>query len=195
MRPSRLVGKRTQSTSPPASYRWHSFISYTTREEEVKVIKPFIDEYIGRLHAKGVEICPVYYDGWYLRDRNYDDFTLSAELQYAIGQSAFTTAFLSPGYLTSKWCCYEWHTTWREHRKREFPALDYSILPFCWKKLLGTASGRGCSREVLSEGCFDLSSQFPEHWVRALNDAIRYTFMYLNAWYPEAGLEGMRDVH
>jgi hypothetical protein len=38
--------KALESTSPPATYKFHSFISYTTREDEVSVLKPFVDEYV-----------------------------------------------------------------------------------------------------------------------------------------------------
>ena len=182
----RRQNRITRSTSPEATYEYHAFISYTTREDEVRVIKPFIDEYIGILQAQGVHVCPVFYDGWYLRDRQYDNVTLEKELRQGIHQSAFTIAFLSPGYLTSTWCCFEWMTTEEEHRKRDFPAPSYSILPICWKKPLSKNYGR-CSHAVLSRHHSDISYSFRANPQRALRWAIARTRAYLDTWYPMQG--------
>jgi hypothetical protein len=182
----------TRSTSPLATYEYHSFISYTTREDEVRIIKPFIDEYISILQARGVRFCPVFYDGWYLRDRYYDEVTLEAKLREGIVQSAFTTAFLSPGYLTSNWCCYEWGTTEGEHRKRVFPAPGYSILPICWKKPLQKLYGYGCSHRVLSRRYLDVSQSFASNRQRALQEAVIETLIYLDTWYPNQGWASRR---
>lgn len=37
----------TNSTSPPKYYEYHCFISYTTREEEIRILKPFLDDSMG----------------------------------------------------------------------------------------------------------------------------------------------------
>jgi hypothetical protein len=189
-RNSNLVQRQnriTRSTSPEATYEYHAFISYTTREDEVRVIKPFIDEYVGILQAQGVRVCPVFYDGWYLRKRQYDNVTLEEELRQGIHQSAFTVAFLSPGYLTSNWCCFEWMTTEEEHRKRVFPAPSYSILPICWKKPLAKNYGNWCSKAVLSRPYSDISYSLRANPQQALTRAIARTRAYLDTWYPMQG--------
>jgi len=184
---SRNRKRITRSTSPLATYEFHSFISYTTREEEVRVIKPFIDAYVGILQRRGVRFCPVFYDGWYLRDRQYDNVTLGHKLESGIEQSAFTTAFLSPGYSTSNWCCFEWCATEKEHRERDFPAPEYSILPICWKKPIETHYDVGCSNRVLSRRYLDISQSFQLNRRRALYKAIAATRRYLDTWYPNQG--------
>lgn len=86
------------------------FLSYTSRESEVKIIQPLVDLYC--------------YELWLWADQNgfhvfYDHFSipqgieipedeLRETLTYNIARSHLMTAFLSPGYTDSKWCCFEW---------------------------------------------------------------------------------------
>ena len=125
----------TASTSPPVQYAYHCFVSYTTREQEVKAIKPCVDRLVDHLKKSGVVICPVFYDGWYLARRMYDVCELRERLACAIGKSAFTLAFVSPGYVDSPWCRFEWECTEHAHASRGTPAMEHSILPVLWKEL------------------------------------------------------------
>ena len=85
------------STTP---YRYHCFLSYTTREDDVRAMKPFLDAYIARLQALGVTFCPIFYDGWYLERRQYRDEELCMRLYEGVAMSAFTVAMLSLGILS-----------------------------------------------------------------------------------------------
>jgi hypothetical protein len=194
---SRSPRIQTASTSPPAEYEWHCFISYTTREEEVRELKPLLDRYLAGLRMRGVEVCPVFYDGWYLHQDRYARPELEAKLSEGIERSAFTVAFLSPGYVRSEWCCYEWRTTEEEHQQREFPAPDCSILPVLWKRPLWDRCVReegACGEEVLSRRMLDISSclreppeRSPEKWAFAVGVLTKETLLFLERWYPEAG--------
>jgi len=126
---------RTESTSPPSIYSFHAFISYTTREEEVREIKPFVDSVVDQLISSGVTVCPVYYDRVELERRKYEDGELADRLKDGISRSAFTLAFVSPGYITSNWCQFEWWTTIKVHGRRDEPALAHSVCPIVWKTL------------------------------------------------------------
>ncbi len=86
------------------------FLSYTSRESEVKLIQPLVDAYC--------------YEFWLWANRNgfhifYDHFSIPQGIQipedelretlaYSIRRSHLMTAFLSEGYTESKWCCFEW---------------------------------------------------------------------------------------
>jgi len=182
-----------KSASP---YEWHCFISYTTREKEVRLVKPFIDEFIGILQQQGVTFCPVFYDGWYLRRPHYEFSELAEKLRDGINGSAFTLAFLSPGYMSSDWCIYEWSTTEEIHKRREYPAQEYSILPQCWKQFVGKRRREPDHSEpnLLYRRYLDISGAFPSelnsNWLSleaiasALEDSVFTTLNFLNQWYP-----------
>jgi len=78
--------------------RWSTFISYTTREEEIRVIKPFVDDYIDELKRQVYAVCPVYCEGQDSRSRIYGYAGLEKELRKAIRGSKTTSALHSPGY-------------------------------------------------------------------------------------------------
>ncbi len=197
---------QSRSTSPPAHYDYHCFISYTTREDEIKKIKPFVDEYVRRLQAQGVTVCPIFYDGWYLQRPHYDDQELARLLRKGIERSAFSVCFLSPGYYESPWCIYEWGTTGEVHSGRGYPAQKFSILPICWKRISifkhfeqqklaqlragkATWAYRLAHREVVHI-CNSLSRITPDNAVTygaSLLLCVNETFDYLNRWYPQQG--------
>lgn len=127
--------RRSASTVPPANYAFHCFISYTTREEEVAELKPHVDAVVDKLKEAGVVVCPVYYDGRYMERRRYEQSELSAILLAGLSASAFTICFVSPGYVDSPWCRFEWGQTLRIHASRDTPASEFSILPVLWKPL------------------------------------------------------------
>lgn len=89
--------------------RFYVFLSYTNREDEVKQVKPFVDQYVKGLwdwaRQQGVEI---FYDEFSLSSKIHDAPKLAAILAIAAKNSDLFTAFLSPGYVGSRWCRYEW---------------------------------------------------------------------------------------
>jgi len=113
---------------PSKQEQWFTFISYSSREDEVGAIKPFVDDYIGELQRRGYDVCPIYYDGFYLRDRAdgapYSNHELESEIRKGIRGSTFTSAFLSPWYYCSHWCNFEWDET---------EAASHRISPILWK--------------------------------------------------------------
>jgi hypothetical protein len=107
----------------PGREHYDCFISYTTREEEVREVKPLIDEYCAQLRARGVRPW-VWYDGWMLRRSRRPNWLLRLILRNAIRASHATVAFVSPQYFDSDWCEYEVQTTAR---------LDHPAQTFQWK--------------------------------------------------------------
>jgi hypothetical protein len=203
---------RTCSTSPPMQYDYHAFISYTTREKEVRQIKPFVDALVDRLKRGGVTVCPVFYDGWHMERRRYRPDELVHSLGEGIDRSAFTIAFVSPGYITSEWCQFEWHNTAVVHRSRDSPAPHYSILPILWKALpemiLWGRTRRQMLREVRkrlawdgygfipSQGeIVDISSfDLGDPWSGApfaMWHCLHVVRGYLVQWYPEQTWESL----
>jgi hypothetical protein len=101
------------------------FISYTTREEEVRTIQPLVDKYCRglweRARQHGVD---VFYDHFALKRVEYSRQQLEGHLLYAIKHSHMMTAFLSPGYVESEWCQFEWDR-WRDHHQSGWVHLIY----------------------------------------------------------------------
>lgn len=91
---------------------FHVFLSYTSREEEVKQIKPLIEIYCRDLwewaQSNGIEI---FYDDFTMKKRHYSDLELEKILGDAVNRSHLMTAFLSPAYVESKWCRFEYLKT------------------------------------------------------------------------------------
>ncbi|MET0648262.1 MAG: toll/interleukin-1 receptor domain-containing protein [Pyrinomonadaceae bacterium] len=89
--------------------RFTVFLSYTSREDEVKTVQPLVDAYCNDLlvwaRTRGVEI---FYDHFSLPPKQRSDTELKATLAAHIRASQFFTAFLSPSYVESRWCCFEW---------------------------------------------------------------------------------------
>ncbi|HSI02209.1 MAG TPA: TIR domain-containing protein [Reyranella sp.] len=116
--------------------RYHAFISYTTREHEVRQVKPIVDEFLNRYLKpliRGVlgEL-PVFYDGWSLdppSNRSFDESTLKYRLAEAIRDSEMMLAFVSPSYLSSRWCHFELATM----APREREPVPAPIVPIFWK--------------------------------------------------------------
>ncbi len=174
----------TASTSPPSFYQYHFFISYTTREKEVKLIKPFIDEYVVRLRSYVDRHCPIFYDGWCLAKLDYEPHFLRDVLTEAISKSAFTVCFLSPGYVESEWCSFEWKYTELVHSQRGLPAPAASILPILWKEI-------PYPTPVLPERrCLDITRNYWKGWDRdkyysALQYCVQETLYFHDQWFPE----------
>lgn len=105
---------------------FHVFLSYSSREEEVKQIKPLIDIYCRDLwewaQSNGIEI---FYDEFTMEKRRYSALELERILRDAVNRSHLMTAFLSPRYVESEWCRFEYLET----RKTRKPIL-HAIL---WK--------------------------------------------------------------
>jgi hypothetical protein len=113
---------------------YHCFISYTTREEEVRLIQPFVDKFLHVLRAQQILVAPFFYDHLILENRNYPPHELREKLLQGIVESICEVSFVSEGYLSSPWCIFEWATMdgVQLYRGPKFSA----ILPIIWKSLI-----------------------------------------------------------
>lgn len=86
------------------------FLSYTSREDEVREIQPFVDAYCRALWewAKRNGIF-IFYDHFSLdQSRYYPNDELNEILFAQIRASDVFIGFISPNYVGSSWCCQEW---------------------------------------------------------------------------------------
>jgi hypothetical protein len=126
----------------------HVFLSYTRREEEVSVLQPVTDAYCDLLvrwaRTRGVE---VFYDRSSIpQDVTYSDGQLNEILGCAVRRSHLLVSFLSPEYIGSPWCRFEFETKWstshREiHKVYWKPEITVPILPRL-SRLLSSARTR-----------------------------------------------------
>lgn len=185
------------SPFPPAAnpknygFSYHFFVSYTTREDEVRIIKPFVDDY-GKALGQRLGFPPIYYDGWYIKKSKYHHpEELRSTLSKAIRESAFTVSFLSPHYLRSEWCRFEWQETERVHSVRPNPAPEKSILPITWKRIKYSESPNLCERHQTwrYHSPVDVSAELYGHnygpkYGTALIECVNATVAFINAWFP-----------
>lgn len=96
--------------------RYHVFVSYTTREDEVRVVKPMVDQFLAVLRpliARTLGEHPVFYDGYTLyhpAGTRLMELELEQAIRFAIDESEILVAFVSPEYPGSRWCALEWNT-------------------------------------------------------------------------------------
>ncbi len=120
-------------------FKYSCFISYTTREAEVVVIKSVIDRIIDRLRAEGFvvpdplydHLSPPFYDYASLPPQRRSALELKRELADAISASACVISFVSPGYVESPWCQFEWKVGYDIELRERFP-LTFAVV---WKPL------------------------------------------------------------
>jgi len=94
----------------------HVFLSYTRREEEVRRLQPVTDAYCDLLlkWARTHEV-DIFYDRSSLpQDVEYSDEQLQAILRSAVLRSHLLVSFLSPEYIGSRWCRFEYRTKWSD---------------------------------------------------------------------------------
>jgi hypothetical protein len=95
--------------APPE--RFHVFVSYTTREDEVRVVKPIVDRFLEEVLRPIIERelgePAVFYDGYALRAKRFPDAVVETVIRYAVDESELLLSFVSPEYLTSRWCLFE----------------------------------------------------------------------------------------
>src|SRR5262245_39726718 len=80
-----------------------------TREEEFRLVKPTMDHFPNNILRPMIEQhfgeLPIFYDGYVQKAKQPQ---LEAMLRYAVEESALLLAFVSPHYLRSRWCQFEW---------------------------------------------------------------------------------------
>ena len=112
----------------------HVFLSYTRREEEVRQFQAVTDVYCRLLldwaRTHGVD---VFYDRSSIpQDVKYSDSDLEAMIRPAVCRSHLFVSFLSPEYVDSRWCRFEYTTKW-EDAPRQIHKVYWKpeiVLPF-----------------------------------------------------------------
>jgi hypothetical protein len=119
---------------PPEPFRYHFFVSYTTREEEVTQIAETVDEFVSELRSAGFSANPIFLDRAVIGRFSGGDPELASVLWQAIHDSLCMIAFVSPGYMNSPWCLFEWHAMHGATKACRAQGLPM-ILPIVWKEL------------------------------------------------------------
>jgi hypothetical protein len=161
--------------------KFRVFLSYTSREEEVKQLKPLIDIYCRDLwewaQSNGIEI---FYDDFTMKKRLYSDLELEGILGDAVHRSHLMTAFLSLSYAESKWCRFEYLET----RKSKKPIV-HGIL---WKFFRLDISPFSPEAEYLMpEGETDVTYLYenptPEKFKQAARECVEESIKLIRRYY------------
>ena len=116
---------------PTATHRF-VFLSYTTREHEVQLAKSIIDPFLRALPEATFQAAGIWYDAVMIRpDKERSSRELREELMLGISQTDLTLALISPGYMRSDWCKFEWN---QSNRRRLYNDPSQPIIPLCWKR-------------------------------------------------------------
>lgn len=109
---------------------YHCFISYTNREDELRELRPLLDELGRAFQALRIVHAPFFWDRFELSD-SFDTSELAAALLRAIDGSACMIAFVSPRYVSSPWCVFEWGAMNGVARRRgpQWPV----VRPYVWR--------------------------------------------------------------
>ena len=160
---------------------FHIFLRYTSREEEVRQIKPLIDTYCRDLwewaQSNRIEI---FYDEFTMEKRHYSPPELERILGDAVNRSHLMTAFLSPRYVESEWCRFEYLET----RKTRKPIL-HAIL---WKSFRPNILPFSPLAEYLrAEGGTDVTylreNPTPEEFKQAGRECVRDSIQLIRGYY------------
>jgi hypothetical protein len=107
------VARKERSRRRPPE-RFHVFVSYTTREDEVRIVKPVVDRFLNSVLRPVIECTvgepPAFYDGYSLYNPSgarRSSLELKRALRFAIEESEVLMAFVSPEYSRSPWCTFE----------------------------------------------------------------------------------------
>jgi hypothetical protein len=82
-------------------FKYHLFVSYTTREEEVRAIRPHVERFVKELQQRGFTAWPFWLDVIEIGRFQGSDCQLKEIVRAGIAESIAVLAFVSPGYLTS----------------------------------------------------------------------------------------------
>jgi hypothetical protein len=89
-------------------FRYHFFVSYTSREEEVAEVRPYVDQFIRDVEERGFTAWPFWLDRIHLRDFSGGHQELCTRLAQGIDECMCLVSFTSPLYMTSPFCEFEY---------------------------------------------------------------------------------------
>jgi hypothetical protein len=110
-------------------FSYHCFLSYTTREKEVREVQPRVDKLIERFTNYGYQVAPIFYDHYIFGSRTPSN--LRAALSRANHESAFMVILVSPGNFTSPWCIFEWSCMAETAPRRQDRFERYDTVRIC----------------------------------------------------------------
>lgn len=170
-------------------FKYQFFVSYTNHENEVRAIKPFVDE-VGRALNTRLGYYPIFIDSWVLKDKYRNQTTvLTSKLKSAIEGSPFSVCFLSYKYALSEWCKMEYLYTETVGITRFAPAPEYSLLPIIWKDREAVRMGmkffelNGLPRRTGLDIEDEINNRERDVHVRAISKTADAIFHYMRAWH------------
>jgi hypothetical protein len=115
---------------PPHPYKYHVFISYTSREGGFPAVADMVATLVGTLEQCRIKSPPYFYDKKDIGQWSGDPEGLKPVLQDHILDSYSMVAIMTPQYAESPWCCWEWNYM------KEFD--DAGVQPAFWTRLNST---------------------------------------------------------
>jgi TIR domain len=120
-------------------FYYHFFVSYTTREDEVKALLPRLEEFVQQLRNYGYDgRLPVWWDRVNLGKFRGSDEQLRDALVHGLNECISVIAFVSPGYIASEYCKFEWNfwvTQLPHEPKSKLPLNATFLMPIVWKDI------------------------------------------------------------
>jgi hypothetical protein len=95
--------------NPPRPYKYHVFISYTSREGGFPPVADMVSVFVSALERCGIKSPPYFYDKKDIDQWSGDPAGLKPVLQCNIDASCSMIAIMTPPYSESPWCCWEWN--------------------------------------------------------------------------------------
>jgi hypothetical protein len=180
----------------PKPFEYHFFVSYTTREDEVKILLPHLRNFVKALYEHGYEgRLPLWWDQVNLGKFQGSDDQLRSALTGGLDQCISLLAFVSPGYLASEFCRFEWDY-WMStggHPEGAYFAGHF-LRAFIWRRLdPADFSDAGNSRLLIlagEHGGFFLDILDESSW----EEAVRTTVKFLERCY-ERRMERWNALH
>lgn len=163
---------------------FYSFISYSTRDDEIKRLKPLLDGYISRIREE-INYIPVFIDRFWTDGGP----GLAVSLEDALNRSDFTTAFLSPGYASSPWCAFEWGYARCLSHHASMGRSRHAILPICWKRVSHNAEGA----LVFHQDTIDVSAEIEaSRYADAIEISVKGSLRFIRSLYDGGDLAGQK---
>ncbi len=161
----------------------YHFLSYTSREEETRQLRPLLDQYCLDLMRWGASHgIDIFYDRLSLQPKHYEDDDLRNILSSRIRRSHLMTAFVSPEYVTSQWCQFEWE----ESRNPDKPALHCIYWkPFSRDMLdvLTLLISEKWEPEAITDVTYIHLDPSPSRFEEGVSECVKDTIRLIEEWY------------